>query len=228
MSLGSSEGFKEYAQRWRDLAGRVQPPLTDRELVDMFLGTLSGPFFNHLIGNSSAGFTDLILTGERIEAGIKSGKIQEAAPADTHKKPYMGKKESNAAYIQKSRRDQHAGAVMISGSAPRRQPQRGNQQRPDGPKRQFTNINMPWSQALQHMLKMNLIAVIDPPTNPKTSSPSYNPEARCAYHSDSPGHDTEDCWALKYKIQNMIDAKEIEFESAETPNMITAPLPKHG
>ena len=37
MSLGSGEGFKEYAQKWRDLAGRVQPPLTDRELVDMFL-----------------------------------------------------------------------------------------------------------------------------------------------------------------------------------------------
>ena len=69
------EGFKEYAQKWRDLAGRVQPPLIDRELVDMFLGTLSVSFFNHLIGNSSAGFTDLILTGERIEAGMKSGKI---------------------------------------------------------------------------------------------------------------------------------------------------------
>ena len=52
MSLGTGEGFKEYAQKWRDLAGRVQPPLTDRELVDMFLGTLSGPFFNHLIGMS--------------------------------------------------------------------------------------------------------------------------------------------------------------------------------
>ena len=30
MSLGSGEGFKEYAQKWRDLAGRVKPPLTDR------------------------------------------------------------------------------------------------------------------------------------------------------------------------------------------------------
>ena len=40
---------------------RVQPPLSERELVDMFLGTLSGPFFNHLIGSSSAGFIDLIL-----------------------------------------------------------------------------------------------------------------------------------------------------------------------
>ena len=87
---------------------------------------------------------------------------------------------------------------------------------------------MPFSQALQHMLKMNLITVINPHPNPKTSSPNYNPGARCAYHSGSPGHDTNDCWALKYKIQNMIDAKEIEFDPLETLNVITAPLPKHG
>src|ERR1051325_3547151 len=51
MSMGRDEKFKEYAQKWRDLAGRVQPSLSNRELVDMFMGTLSGPFFNHLIGN---------------------------------------------------------------------------------------------------------------------------------------------------------------------------------
>ena len=66
LSMGAGEGFKDYAQKWRDLAGRVQPPLSDRELVDMFLGTLSGPFFKHLIGSSSAGFIELILTGERV------------------------------------------------------------------------------------------------------------------------------------------------------------------
>ena len=68
--MGASEGFKDYAQKWRDLAGKVQPPLSDRELVDMFLGMLSSPFFNHLIDSSSIGFTKLILIGERVEAGI--------------------------------------------------------------------------------------------------------------------------------------------------------------
>ena len=117
MTMGSNESFKGYAQKWRNLAGRVQPPLTDRELIDIFMGTLTGPFFKHLIGSSSAGFTELILTGERVEAGIKSGKIQEATPSDAQKKPYSGKKESNVVYSQKSRRDQHVGAVLISGSA---------------------------------------------------------------------------------------------------------------
>ena len=64
--MGACEGFKDYAQKWRDLAGRVQPLLSDRELVNMFLGMLSGPFFNHLIDSSSSGFTEMILTGERV------------------------------------------------------------------------------------------------------------------------------------------------------------------
>ena len=75
MTMGSNKGFKGYAQKWRDMAGRVHPPLIDRELIDIFMGTLTGNFFKHLIGSSSVGFTELILTGERVQAGIKSGKI---------------------------------------------------------------------------------------------------------------------------------------------------------
>ena len=118
----SSEGFKDYAQKWRDLAGRVQPPLSERELVDMFLGTLSGAFFNHLIGSSSAGFTELILTGERVEAGIKSGKIQKDASSTAIRKPFIGKKEVGVVYPQKNQdRTEHrptVGAVMIPKLSP--------------------------------------------------------------------------------------------------------------
>ena len=68
----------------------------------------------------------------------------------------------------------------------------------------------------------------DPPSNPNTSSPKYNPNAKCAYHSNSPGHDTNDCWSLKNKIQDLIDNKTIEFDPPPTPNVITAPMPNHG
>ena len=77
--------------------------------------------------------------------------------------------------------------------------------------RPFTKLNMPLSQALQHLLRLNLVTLVGPHTNPNTSSPNYNPDARCAYHSNSPGHDTDDCWALKNKIQNLIDEGALEF-----------------
>ena len=70
---------------------------------------------------------------------------------------------------------------------------------------------MPLSQALQHLLRLNLVMLRDPPQNPYIASPRYNPDARCAYHSNSPGHDTDDCWALKNKIQDLIDKGVLEF-----------------
>ena len=58
----------------------------------MVLGILFGPFFNHLIGSSSVGFTELILTGERVKAEIKNGKIQKDASSATVRKSFIGKK----------------------------------------------------------------------------------------------------------------------------------------
>ena len=86
---------------------------------------------------------------------------------------------------------------------------------------------MPLVQALQHMLKARLVTLREPPLNPNTSYSCYNPNARCVYHSDSLGHDTSNCWALKNNIQDMFDAKEIEFDLPETPNVITTPMPNH-
>ena len=84
------------------------------------------------------------------------------------------------------------------------------------------------TQVLPHLLKLNLTNLKEMPKNVNTTSPSYNPNAKCAYHSDSAGHDTNNCWALKNKIQDLIDAKEVEFDAPEKPNVISAPMPKHG
>ena len=86
---------------------------------------------------------------------------------------------------------------------------------------------MSLSQALQHLLKVNLVTLRDPLANPDTSSPKYNPNAKCDYHSSSPEHETDQCWALKDKIQDLIDDKTIEFYPPPMPNVITAPMPKH-
>ena len=122
MTMGSNEGFKEYAQKWRDLDGRVQPPLSDREMVGMFMGTLTSPFFNHLIGSSSSSFTELILIGEHVEGGIKSGKIPVAASSSVVKNTFSDKKETNIVYSPKGRvrndHNQFVGIMLISNHAP--------------------------------------------------------------------------------------------------------------
>lgn len=71
----SSEIFKEYAQRWREMTSRVRPTLTNVKLVDIFMSTLQGMYYEKMVGSSSSNFVDIVSIGERIENGLKTGKI---------------------------------------------------------------------------------------------------------------------------------------------------------
>ncbi|RDY06383.1 hypothetical protein CR513_09643, partial [Mucuna pruriens] len=75
LSKAESEGFKDYAQRWRELAAQVKPLLTEKEMVSMFIETLPSPFYGKTIGSVASNFTDLVTVGERIESSLKRGRI---------------------------------------------------------------------------------------------------------------------------------------------------------
>jgi len=88
MAKQISETFKEYAQRWRELAAQVEPPLYEKEMITMFIETLQDPFYKHVLGSVSSNFSDIVTIGERIEHGLKSGKIaQGSSTATSAKKP---------------------------------------------------------------------------------------------------------------------------------------------
>lgn len=73
----SNETFKEYAQRWHEMTSRVRPTLTDIELVDIFMGTLQSLYYENMVRISSYNFSDLVVIGERVENGLKIGKIAD-------------------------------------------------------------------------------------------------------------------------------------------------------
>lgn len=39
--------------------------------------------------------------------------------------------------------------------------------------------------------------------------PEYDANAHCEFHSGAPGHTIENCKALKFKVQDLIDVKAI-------------------
>ena len=69
------ETFKEYAQRWRDLAAQVAPPMVEREMITMMVDTLPMFYYEKLVGYMLSSFADLVFAGERIEVGLKRGKF---------------------------------------------------------------------------------------------------------------------------------------------------------
>ena len=73
------ESFKEYAQRWRDLAAQVAPPMMERETITIIVDTLPVFYYEKMVGYMPSSFADLVFAGERIEVGLKRGKFEYAA-----------------------------------------------------------------------------------------------------------------------------------------------------
>ncbi|KAA3485343.1 dynactin subunit 1-like [Gossypium australe] len=76
MEKKGNESFRQYAQRWREVAIQVQPPLLEKETTMLIINTLKAPFITHMLGSATKSFSDIVMTGEMIENTIKSGKIE--------------------------------------------------------------------------------------------------------------------------------------------------------
>ncbi|KAL4319450.1 hypothetical protein GQ457_18G008080 [Hibiscus cannabinus] len=77
MEPRSNESFRQYARRWRDVAAQVQPPLLESEVTPMFVETLTGPFYDHMLNHATKDFAYMILNGEFILTTIRSGRLKE-------------------------------------------------------------------------------------------------------------------------------------------------------
>lgn len=94
LSQKGNESFKEYAQRWRELASRVQPPMLESELVDIIMGNLQVSYYKKMIGLVSTGLTDLVIIRERIKNGLKNGKIEKSSSGQHNNKRYHNNNNS--------------------------------------------------------------------------------------------------------------------------------------
>ena len=78
------ESFQEYAQRWRDLATQVTPPMIEREMIIVMVDTLPVFYYEKMVGYTPSSLADLVFADERIEVGLKKGKYDH--PAWTNEK----------------------------------------------------------------------------------------------------------------------------------------------
>ncbi|XP_058741044.1 uncharacterized protein LOC131613387 [Vicia villosa] len=240
LSQKANESFKEYAQKWSELAARVQPPMLEREMMDLFTNTLEGQYYSACSASSS--FAELVMIGERIESGIKAGRIQNLSAASSSsgaggKKPYNGfaKKregETSAAYYGKGKIHAHqqVAAVTIPNVPFQQHQQRGyapRQYQPKAPERDFDPIPMTYAQVLPYLLDLKLVQLRTLATPAKLPA-NWDANTRCEFHSGAPGHSIENCKVLKHQVQNLLDSKAIEFTPTPGPNVVQNPMPPHG
>jgi hypothetical protein len=90
MSQKEKETFKEYAQRWRELAAQIVPPLEEKEMAKIFLKTLSSFYYEWVIASSPSNFTEMVNMGVRLEEGVREGRLtrDEGSSAKCRVFPY--------------------------------------------------------------------------------------------------------------------------------------------
>ncbi|XP_069150940.1 uncharacterized protein [Solanum lycopersicum] len=211
----STENYREYALRWRKEATKVQPPMSEREITEMFIRTQGPEYYERMLCMMGQKFVEIVKVGEALEDGFKTGKLTKLTALR-----YNGK-SARISDMDKSKR-KLAEVSMITATHRRSDSKREyqnhnvNQEKFPRPKfrkapKVFTPLRESQTQLYERLKAMGKLYPIEGrPANPLGKF--YRADHRCPYHSGAVGHDTENCSTLKHKIQNMINNNLINIE----------------
>ncbi|XP_073223454.1 uncharacterized protein [Cicer arietinum] len=196
-----------------------------------------------MIGSVSSNFSDLFIIGERVEMGLKTGKIASGytglnnikkLPAGANKKKqeeshFVASNPTNPSFV---RRPYAAATSQISSTLS--QHLRGNQDSYESQGKNycgrkfvhFDPIPMTYAELLPHLVSNSMVALCPGKTIEPPYPKGYDLNAVCDYHSGAVGHSTENCLALKFKVHDLLKAGWLNFKENE-PSVKNNPLPVH-
>lgn len=70
---------------------------------------------------------------------------------------------------------------------------------------QIDKIPVPHTELVPYLIHVEAIVPKEIPSASPPFRPKHDPNASCAYHTGYIGNSTEDCWALNYKVQDLIN-----------------------
>ncbi|XP_050876694.1 uncharacterized protein LOC127080417 [Lathyrus oleraceus] len=164
------ESFKEYAQRWRELASQVEPPLAEKELAELFIDTIQPQFYEKMVGSASLGFSELVAIGARVEYGVRNGKL--AAVAGTSN---ANPKKFSGGFPRKKEGETNSVTAGQGRAPPRRRPQQY-------PPHQYVQQPIPYQQPMYPIqyAPQPYVAAVTPAFNQQPAQayqapPAYRP-----------------------------------------------------
>ena len=186
--MKSGETFRAYAQRWRQMAAEVQPPMTEKEMISEFIKLLLEPFYSYMLGAHMGEFSHLFEIGERVDSLTKSGRLATNQPptkGGNHYEESLEAKEVN--FISQSQ----GGSGSKANSSPDVRPL---------PRFDVSNLQM-----FQNLVKKGLMC--PKPIKPLSAPfpPWYNADLKCEYHMGVPGHSINTCDAFRRHIWQLVD-----------------------
>ncbi|KAI5445677.1 hypothetical protein KIW84_013776 [Lathyrus oleraceus] len=91
----------------------------------------------------------------------------------------------------------------------------------------FNSIPVSYAELYPSLIEWKLITPREPPAIPANPQWWYKLDQHCVYHSGAPGHNVENYYPLKTKVQDLMRCGILTFEDSG-PNVTKNPLPEHG
>ncbi|OIT18915.1 hypothetical protein A4A49_59582, partial [Nicotiana attenuata] len=219
------ESFAEYAMRWRLEASKVHPQLPKNELISTFIEMQKGIYYEKLLCAWLHDFSDLIRVGKLIESSIRAGrivdksKLQATSQGDALDNLQGKKRKIDSACIPAHQPQSQQNNQLLqthiklqpTQQSVQHQAHQAQSSYPHSENLKFRTF-IPLKESLTSMFeRLKAKGLLQPRKGwiPQNLPPDFNWSKTCAYHSYSQGHDTEECPALKHKIQNMIENNKI-------------------
>ena len=93
--------------------------------------------------------------------------------------------------------------------------------------REFSHLGMTLTQTYENLSSKGFIKPLDPTPMPNPIPPTWNLNEYCHYHQKF-YHNTDNCFRLKHKIQDLIDNGTLPNPNIITkPNIRKNPLPNY-
>ncbi|XP_027156410.1 uncharacterized protein LOC113757206, partial [Coffea eugenioides] len=105
-----SEDHKTYAKRWRKVAAKVEPPMTEDEIIRTFIKAHDPPYFEEIFRMTGCSFAAIVNKLEEFDDFVRAGKIVNVSALKSQldalqgqgsnvKKPPFKKKEGDATFV---------------------------------------------------------------------------------------------------------------------------------
>ncbi|GKV45996.1 hypothetical protein SLEP1_g53019 [Rubroshorea leprosula] len=229
-----SENFKEFAQRWCGcgLAAQVQPSLIDHELKQVKDGIKSGIIMDYQAmkslleqyQNDSSGASSLKKVGHNRKKEEENGTISSIYETYGRNNQPRPRGQFNNSFQAPTYQP------TIFTSQPRPLYASGINRLQQKVRQHFDKLPLSYTEVFKQLVATGLVTPV-PMVPIKPPFPTwYNSQARCEYHNGGVEHDLENCLALRHRVQDLIEAKELQIALEPEVvglNITENPLPPH-
>lgn len=77
MEKKSTETAKKYVQRCREMVIQINPPLSNKKLINIFANTFKAPYYERMTSIPLSNVIDIVIIVKSVKYGIKIGKITD-------------------------------------------------------------------------------------------------------------------------------------------------------